>query len=116
MQPRLHGMEWPLFDLRLSIGDGALRPVTDADCLRSVRCSPTTTSRILRAVLTTVAVAQRRSDHEDRVRVVPSQPRRMLPRQNGGVRGVAISVGQSPHSHHGRFHRGTRSPWRARGD
>jgi len=31
MPPRLHGMEWPLFDLRLSIGDVALRPVTDAD-------------------------------------------------------------------------------------
>jgi RimJ/RimL family protein N-acetyltransferase len=27
----LHGMEWPLFDLRLRIGDVALRPVTDAD-------------------------------------------------------------------------------------
>ena len=27
----LHGMDWPLFDLRLSIGDVALRPVTDAD-------------------------------------------------------------------------------------
>jgi len=43
-----------------------------------------------------------------------------LPRQwgrrTGGVRGVAISVGQSPHSHHGRFHRRTRSPWRTRGD
>ena len=24
-------MEWPLFDLRLGIGDVALRPVTDAD-------------------------------------------------------------------------------------
>jgi hypothetical protein len=24
-------MEWPQFDLRLSIGDVALRPVTDAD-------------------------------------------------------------------------------------
>jgi RimJ/RimL family protein N-acetyltransferase len=27
----LHGVEWPLFDLRLSVGDVALRPVTDAD-------------------------------------------------------------------------------------
>ena len=31
MAPRLHGMDWPLFDLRLSIGEVALRPVTDAD-------------------------------------------------------------------------------------
>src|ERR1019366_3332327 len=31
MAPRLHGMDWPLFDLRLSIGEVARRPVTDAD-------------------------------------------------------------------------------------
>src|ERR1019366_5703396 len=30
MAPRLHGMDWPLFDLRLSIGEVALRPVTYA--------------------------------------------------------------------------------------
>ena len=29
--PTLPGMDWPLFDLRLSIGEVALRPVTDAD-------------------------------------------------------------------------------------
>jgi len=29
--PRLQGMDWPLFDLRLSIGDVALCPVSDAD-------------------------------------------------------------------------------------
>ena len=29
--PRLRGMDWPLFDLRLSIGDVALHPVNDAD-------------------------------------------------------------------------------------
>jgi len=28
---RLHDMEWPLFDLRLSIGDVTLRPASDAD-------------------------------------------------------------------------------------
>lgn len=41
-----------------------------------------------RAVLTAMAVAQRRSDHEDRVRDVLSQPRRMLSRQNRLVRVV----------------------------